>query len=120
MQTPSRIPSPTSGGTSEALPRERAGASFDVSQLEAILYGKVGAVAARTDPWKKQFEQPPFNDDDMDMYLSYEDKWRKTMKRTSAAVDLIRNNPKLMAAHMQQRARGWNPQPPVMLLLYLA
>lgn len=99
----SSVPSPYSAGTAGILPRERAGASFDVSELQKIMYGKTRDGNLAADEFKHLFSGPPFNDTDMDTYRSYEDKWRTSMKRTSAALNIVRTTPKLMVAHKQQR-----------------
>eukprot|EP00931_Biecheleriopsis_adriatica_P042963 TRINITY_DN24525_c0_g1_i2.p1 TRINITY_DN24525_c0_g1~~TRINITY_DN24525_c0_g1_i2.p1 ORF type:complete len:684 (+),score=155.84 TRINITY_DN24525_c0_g1_i2:41-2092(+) len=95
--------SPHRGGTENLLPQERQGASFQAEALDVILHGKAGAVAARSDPFLELFAHAPFNDADMDAFRSYEEKWCKTMERTSTAIEVIRNNPKLMMSHMAQR-----------------
>jgi len=99
----SSVPSPFSAGTADILPRERAGASFDVKQLQQTLYGKTKDGPSVADEFRDLFSGPPFNDTDLDSYRSYEDKWRTTMKRTSAALEIVRTTPKLMVAHKQQR-----------------
>jgi len=36
--------------------------------------------------------------------LSYEDKWRASIKRTSAAIQIVRDNPRFMGAHKVKRS----------------
>jgi len=100
---PSSTPSPTSGGTADILPRERAKASFDLTSLRQALWGKNADRPPANTEFKNLFAGAPFNDDDMDTFRSYEDLWRVTMKRTTEAIKIIRENPRLMAAHKVQR-----------------
>lgn len=95
--------SPHSGGTLGVLPEERAKASFDIQELRRALFGSQADAPPPVDEFVALFDKSPFNDADLDTLRSYEDLWRVTMKRTSEAVKIIRENPKLMVAHRVQR-----------------
>lgn len=100
--------SPYSGGTLSVLPAERAKASFDIQELRRALHGKKADEPPAADEFVDLFDKPPFNDADLDTLRSYEDLWRVTIKRTSEAVKLVRENPKLMVAHKVQRKVNMN------------
>lgn len=95
--------SPTSGGTLGLLAEERAKASFDIQELREALFGQRANEPPPVDEFSDLFDKAPFNDHDLDTLRSYEDLWRVTMKRTSEAIKIIRENPKLMIAHRVQR-----------------
>eukprot|EP00928_Gymnodinium_smaydae_P018004 TRINITY_DN16864_c0_g3_i1.p1 TRINITY_DN16864_c0_g3~~TRINITY_DN16864_c0_g3_i1.p1 ORF type:complete len:116 (+),score=35.61 TRINITY_DN16864_c0_g3_i1:74-421(+) len=99
----SNVRSMYSAGTADVLPKERAGASFDVAELRRALWGKSADAPSPAEEFKHLFAGAPFNDADMDALRSYEDLWRTTLKRSTAAIQIIRENPKLMAAHKVQR-----------------
>jgi len=94
-------PSPTSGGTSGFLPAERAKCSFNVAALQTMT-----AVALSTgDQMGKDreiFSGPPFDNEEMKDYHSYEDKFANTLARTGAAVKKLRDpaNRKFLMRHM--------------------
>lgn len=96
------VPSPTSGGTSDILPLERAKCSFDIKQLERLVVGKRQEAV---DSFKPIFQGPPFDDADMKDYWSYEDRFSKQLERTSEAIVRIRDpkNRKFMLNHMKQK-----------------
>lgn len=88
------------GFTSHVLPRERAGASFDVTALrEVVTKGRDKDIAK----FAKLFAGPPFDDQDDDVTLSYEDGFKKKIERVAAAFEIARSNPAFMAAHMKQK-----------------
>ena len=48
------------------------------------------------------FDKAPFNDQDQDHFLSYEDLFKQKMDRVTAAFKVVRQNPPFMVAHMKQ------------------
>ncbi len=58
------------------------------------------------------FAKPPFDDQDMDIYQSYEALATKKLDRVTEAFRIVRGNPKFMFAHMKQ-ASSRPPQLPV-------
>lgn len=104
----SSVPSPYSAGTADVLPEERAGASFNVDELRKVLWGEKVADQRPADEFQHLFAGPPFNDADVDTLRSYEDLWRTTMKRTTTAIQIIRDNPKLLAQHKVKRSVNMN------------
>mmetsp|Transcript_109874 Transcript_109874/g.309888 ORF Transcript_109874/g.309888 Transcript_109874/m.309888 type:complete len:725 (+) Transcript_109874:77-2251(+) len=97
-------PSPTCGGTTHILPAERAKCSFDIAKLLDITVGKTHQTNAE---FKQLFEGPPFDDSVMKDYWSYEDRFSRSLERTSEAIMRIRDpkNRKFMLNHMKGNVR---------------
>lgn len=93
---PSGTPSPTSGGTADMLPAERARATFDSAALARLMRGnRVDTI----EQYSHLFNAPPFNDRDQDIFLSYEEMWSRAMDRHVEAMKIVRSNPDFRAAH---------------------
>merc|ERR1719440_2316912 len=99
----SSVRSPHSAGTAGVLEKERSGASFDFDELVSAMWGKRANGARPQDEFQELFSGAPFDDADLDTFRSYEDLWRVTMKRTTTAIQILRENPKLLAAHKVKR-----------------
>ena len=83
------------GFTAHILPAERAKASFDVDELRQIITkGKDKAIAQ----YAPLFDTLPFNDQDQDDLLSYEDGFKRKIDRVTAAFKIVRENPDFMIA----------------------
>ncbi len=93
-------PSATSGGTGHVLPRERAGASFDVRALRRVVTRGKGA--ARLREFEPLFDANPLFDRADDHTLSYAASFEKSIDRVAEAFRVVRDNPKFMVAHMRQ------------------
>jgi acyl-CoA oxidase len=90
---------PGGGPTAHILPEERERASFLTESLEPVIAGRRPAAVAE---FKPLFEGEEF-DASMDDYLSYAELAEKQIGRAAAAIQVIRDNPKLMVTHMAQR-----------------
>eukprot|EP00041_Stephanoeca_diplocostata_P030742 m.938171 g.938171 ORF g.938171 m.938171 type:complete len:669 (-) comp23816_c0_seq4:379-2385(-) len=84
------------------LQRERSNASFDVEKLMAIVAKDKPAMLHKFLPL---FSGPPFDNQVMDEYLSYEDLFAKKIERVAAAFKIVRNNPNFLFAHMKQKVK---------------
>lgn len=95
------VPSPTCGGTGDALPAERKKASFDIKILEELMNARTKGAGKATKA-RELFAGPPFDNEILKDYRSYEDKFKDTAARTAAAVKLLRDpaNRKLLLTHM--------------------
>eukprot|EP01050_Picozoa_sp_SAG11_P037800 SAG11_NODE_15092_length_589_cov_1.261224_2_plen_115_part_00 len=89
---------PGGGPTDGILPQERAGASFVAEGLRDIIAGKKRAQAVSD--FRGLFQSLPVFDASMDDYLSYPALAERQIERAAAAIRIIRENPKLMVAHM--------------------
>ena len=101
-----RSASRTSGGTAHVLPRERAGASFDVDALTRIsTKGKHAALRRFRPPFASN---PLFDEEggEADVLLSYADGFRRSIKKVAEAFRIIRANPEFMIAHMRSAPSG--------------
>ena len=97
----SSLPSPSSGGTAHILPRERAGASFDVEELTKIITkDKVEALRK----YQPLFSSPLFQKQEDEM-LSYREGFKKSIDRVTEAFRIVRENPSFMIAHMKQQVQ---------------
>ena len=89
-----------SGGTSHMLPAERKRASFDVAWLMDVM----GTAKRRKqlENAQKIFSEGAFDPraEDHHDYESYETQYVQQVARTAAAVQLTRDNPSFMFAHM--------------------
>jgi acyl-CoA oxidase len=89
-----------SGGTSHMLPAERKRASFDVTVLMDVM----GTAKRRKqlENAQKIFSEGAFDPraEDHHDYDSYETQYVQQVARTAAAVQLTRDNPSFMFAHM--------------------
>jgi hypothetical protein len=89
----------TSGETANLLPLERKRASFEAEGLRKIVAGEQAEELLKYMPL---FAKPPFDDQDMDIYQSYEALATKKLDRVTEAFRIVRGNPKFMFAHMKQ------------------
>lgn len=85
--------------TTDMLASERAKASFSVAKLQELMGSKRGE---RVDVFKPLFSDPIF-DASLDDYRSYKDKFEVKQARASKAMQIMRDNPKLMMAHKAQK-----------------
>ena len=88
------------GFTAHILPKERAGASFDVEKLSKVISKKS---AETINKFKPLFDEPVFNNQENDVNLSYEDGFRTSIARITRAFEIVRENPDFMIAHMKQK-----------------
>eukprot|EP01047_Picozoa_sp_COSAG01_P096618 COSAG01_NODE_27090_length_694_cov_28.234552_1_plen_114_part_01 len=87
---------PTGGPTSAVLPRERAQASFVTESLLRVVVGRRPKLVEK---FRELFSGPEF-DASMDDYASYAQLFENQLGRAAAAIQIIRDNPGLMVAHM--------------------
>lgn len=84
------------------LPAERAKCSFDIAKLRQLV---VGGRKEMVDSFKPMFQGAPFDDVGMKDYWSYEERFTRTLERTSEAILRIRDpkNRKFLLNHMKGR-----------------
>jgi len=92
----SSAPSPTNGGTSEILPREREQCSFDIGALRRSMTGRR---EHQSTGFESLFEGPPFDSTDDDAFRGYVDLYKVKHERAVKAMKLVHENPKFKAAH---------------------
>eukprot|EP00164_Ancoracysta_twista_P001374 GFYU01001790.1.p1 GENE.GFYU01001790.1~~GFYU01001790.1.p1 ORF type:complete len:712 (-),score=194.63 GFYU01001790.1:179-2251(-) len=91
--------SPTNGGTAGMLDKERAKCSFNVSKLMEIM-GTDKRQQQRENARKYFKTHPLFAKDDMQDYMSYEERYKAQLAQAAAAIQLTRDNPRFMMQHM--------------------
>lgn len=105
------------------LPAERAQASFDSEALAKVIRGKRPELIRKFIPL---FSGPPFDDHNQDIFLSYEDLWRKELDRHVEAMKIVRTNPEFRAVHqtgkvnMASMLQGSNTQLGIHFSMFLA
>ena len=88
------------GFTSTILPKERAGASFDIAKLTYAINRNHSKIIEKFAPL---FDEELFRSKEDDVNLSYEDGFRKSIERVTRAFEIVRSNPDFMVAHMRQK-----------------
>jgi hypothetical protein len=88
--------------TAGMLDAERKRASFDVASLLEVVARKKPEALKKFQPL---FDKAPFDGEDMDDYLSYEEMFSKKMDRVTEAFKIVRTNPSFMVHHMKQKVQ---------------
>jgi acyl-CoA oxidase len=84
------------------LHTERSGATFDAKRLEQVITKSSATIVRK---FAHLFDEPVFNNQDEDILVSYEEKFRRSIERVSRSFEIVRNNPDFMIAHMRQKVQ---------------